>query len=43
MHSDEHIDAIEAFCARGGGMIDADTVASAGSFEAALHAAGGAA
>ena len=27
--------------ARGGGMIDLDTVASAGSFEAALHAAGG--
>ena len=25
-----HIDAIEAFCARGGGMIDMDTVASAG-------------
>ena len=28
---------------RGGGMIDLDTVASAGSWEAALHAAGGAA
>ena len=42
-HRDEHYDAIESFSARGGGMIDMDTVASAGSFEAALHAAGGAA
>ncbi len=43
VHSDSHIDAMEAFCAEGGGLIDADTVASEGSFEAALHAAGGAA
>ncbi len=42
VHSDEHIEAIEEFCARGGGMIDLDTVASERSFEAALHAAGGA-
>jgi acetoin utilization deacetylase AcuC-like enzyme len=42
-HRDEHYDAIERFSARGGGMIDMDTIASAGSFEAALHAAGGAA
>ena len=33
---------VEEFCARGGGMVDVDTVASSGSFEAALHAAGGA-
>jgi hypothetical protein len=33
------MDAIEAFCAGGGGMLDLDTVASTGSFEAALHAA----
>ncbi len=42
-HSERHIDALEAFCADGGGMIDVDTLASAGSWEAALHAAGGAA
>ncbi len=41
VHSGGHIDAIESFCERGGGMIDLDTVASAGSYEAALHAAGG--
>ena len=43
VHSPSHIDAIEAICAAGGGMIDLDTVASERSFEAALHAAGGAA
>ena len=43
VHSDELIDAIEAISSRGGGMIDVDTVASERSFEAALHAAGGAA
>src|SRR5436190_13290567 len=42
VHPDEHIRAVEAISARGGGMIDVDTVASEGSFEAALHAAGGA-
>ena len=42
-HSERHIDALEAFCADGGGMIDMDTLASVGSWEAALHAAGGAA
>jgi acetoin utilization deacetylase AcuC-like enzyme len=42
VHTAEHIDAIESFAAAGGGMIDLDTTASAGSFEAALHAAGGA-
>ncbi len=43
VHAPEHLDAVEALCARGGGMIDADTLASEGSWEAALHAAGGAA
>ncbi len=43
VHVPEHLDAVEALCARGGGMIDADTIASEGSWEAALHAAGGAA
>ena len=43
VHSDGHIRAMEELSARGGGMIDVDTVAGARSFEAALHAAGGAA
>jgi acetoin utilization deacetylase AcuC-like enzyme len=43
VHDPLHVDRIERFCAQGGGMIDIDTVASAGSWEAALHAAGGAA
>jgi acetoin utilization deacetylase AcuC-like enzyme len=43
VHAPAHVSAIEEFCAAGGGMVDLDTVASAGSFEAALHAAGGAA
>jgi acetoin utilization deacetylase AcuC-like enzyme len=42
VHSEAHIARIEALAARGGGMIDMDTTVSAGSFEAALHAAGGA-
>lgn len=42
LHPPEHIDRIEALCARGGGMIDMDTVVSAGSCVAAHHAAGGA-
>jgi acetoin utilization deacetylase AcuC-like enzyme len=42
VHSPAHIDAIEEFCAAGGGMIDLDTVASEGSWEAALRAAGAA-
>jgi acetoin utilization deacetylase AcuC-like enzyme len=36
------VDSIEAISERGGGQIDLDTIASAGSWEAALHAAGGA-
>jgi acetoin utilization deacetylase AcuC-like enzyme len=43
VHTPAHIDAIEALSARGGGVIDLDTSASAGTWEAALHAAGGAA
>jgi acetoin utilization deacetylase AcuC-like enzyme len=42
VHSAAHVDSIEAIADRGGGMIDLDTVASAGSWTAALHAAGGA-
>ncbi len=42
-HSESHVDAIERFCAEGGGMIDMDTVAVPASFEAASRAAGGAA
>jgi acetoin utilization deacetylase AcuC-like enzyme len=42
VHPPEYVDAIERLSARGGGMLDVDTVASSGSFEAALHAAGGA-
>jgi acetoin utilization deacetylase AcuC-like enzyme len=43
VHGATHVDSIEALAARGGGMIDLDTVASAGSWVAALHSAGGAA
>ena len=42
VHSAAHVDSIEAFSVKGGGMIDVDTVASEGSWEAAQHAAGGA-
>jgi acetoin utilization deacetylase AcuC-like enzyme len=40
VHDPEYIDAIERFCASGGGALDADTVASAASWDAALKAAG---
>ena len=43
VHSAAHIRSIEELSARGGGMVDLDTVASAGSWNAALHSAGGAA
>jgi acetoin utilization deacetylase AcuC-like enzyme len=43
VHPRSHLDAIRALAERGGGAIDLDTVTSAGSWEAALHAAGGAA
>jgi acetoin utilization deacetylase AcuC-like enzyme len=42
VHDERHIDSIEELAARGGGMIDPDTVASSGSWEAALRSAGGA-
>ncbi|HEX4108277.1 MAG TPA: histone deacetylase [Solirubrobacteraceae bacterium] len=43
VHPLEHVQRLEAFCAAGGGALDADTIVGAGSFSAALHAAGGAA
>jgi acetoin utilization deacetylase AcuC-like enzyme len=43
VHSREHVDSIRAIVERGGGAIDLDTVTSPGSWEAALHSAGGAA
>jgi acetoin utilization deacetylase AcuC-like enzyme len=43
VHPRAYVEAIERFCAAGGGMLDLDTVASARSFVAAAHAAGGAA
>jgi len=42
VHPPEYVEAIAQVCARGGGMLDMDTVASARSFDAALHSAGGA-
>ena len=42
VHFPEYVSAVQAFCARGGGSIDADTVVVTKSWEAALHAAGGA-
>src|SRR4051812_37230497 len=42
VHPEEHVRFIRELCAAGGGMIDADTFASPDSYEAALHAAGGA-
>jgi acetoin utilization deacetylase AcuC-like enzyme len=42
VHTARHVDRIEELCRRGGGMIDMDTIVSPGSFDAALHAAGGA-
>src|SRR5205807_10553988 len=42
VHPATYVEAIERLSAQGGGAIDLDTVASAGSFEAARHAAGGA-
>lgn len=40
VHDPRHIDTVEALCRSGGGMIDADTVVSFQSFEAALRSAG---
>jgi acetoin utilization deacetylase AcuC-like enzyme len=42
VHSTRLIESIESISAAGGGMVDLDTVASARSYDAALHAAGGA-
>jgi acetoin utilization deacetylase AcuC-like enzyme len=42
VHPEEYVAAIEAAAASGGGHLDADTVISEGSFEAALHGVGGA-
>jgi acetoin utilization deacetylase AcuC-like enzyme len=42
VHSHGYLDAMEALCAAGGGAVDADTYASRGTWEAALHGAGGA-
>jgi len=42
IHSATHVARVREFIARGGGHIDADTVASAGSWAAALRAVGGA-
>jgi acetoin utilization deacetylase AcuC-like enzyme len=42
VHPQAYVESIERICAAGGGMLDLDTVASPGSYEAALHSAGGA-
>ena len=42
VHTPEHIERIRELAEAGGGAIDMDTVASEGSWSAALHAAGGA-
>src|SRR5947209_6117225 len=43
VHPPEYVQAIEQLAAHGGGALDLDTVMSECSYEAALHAAGGAA
>jgi len=40
VHRPSYLDAVEAFCLTGGGRLDADTSASAGSWQAAILAAG---
>ena len=42
VHSAQHVDTIRGLCESGGGQIDDDTFAGPASYEAALHAAGGA-
>jgi len=42
VHESGHVEAIRELCLAGGGRIDADTAAGKRSYEAALHAAGGA-
>ncbi|PIU54926.1 MAG: histone deacetylase [Chloroflexi bacterium CG07_land_8_20_14_0_80_51_10] len=41
IHAQEHIEQVESYSQRGGGWLDGDTVASPGSYKAALYAAGG--
>jgi acetoin utilization deacetylase AcuC-like enzyme len=41
IHDDRYIEQVKAICERGGGYLDADTVLSAKSYDAALMAAGG--
>jgi acetoin utilization deacetylase AcuC-like enzyme len=43
VHPERHVAGIEALCARGGGMIDGDTIAVRETWEATLRGAGGAA
>jgi acetoin utilization deacetylase AcuC-like enzyme len=42
VHPEPYVESIRRFSESGGGALDPDTIASAGSFGAALHAAGGA-
>ena len=43
LHDADYVSWVEAFCSRGGGVMDlGDTVASPGSYEAAIHAVGAA-
>jgi acetoin utilization deacetylase AcuC-like enzyme len=42
VHPPDYVSGIERACAEGGGFLDADTLISPGSFQAALHGAGGA-
>ncbi|MDQ6807007.1 MAG: histone deacetylase [Actinomycetota bacterium] len=42
VHRESYVEWIERAAARGGGALDMDTLMSAGSYDAALHAAGGA-
>ena len=42
VHSERHVERIREASERGGARLDPDTVASSGSYRAALHAAGGA-
>jgi acetoin utilization deacetylase AcuC-like enzyme len=42
VHPERHVEMVERVAADGGAQIDPDTVVSEGSYEAALHAAGGA-
>ena len=42
VHPEEYVDAIRTAAEAGGGAIDADTIMSRGSYDAAMHAAGGA-